>query len=273
MSGEDEIEPIDPELEALFAIERERPAPDEGRAERVLAAVLLTLGGMPDGGGGETPPPSGAPSEPGAGGAAAASTLKLAALGALLLAAGMGAGAALHAKLAEPRVEVRTVVERIVVEREVERTPAASDDASERAVPVEQVAISEAERGQEAHDGQLEASAAPRRRAASPPRPAPQARVPESPTDSDALSRESALLARAQAALGRRAPHLAIAALREHDQRFQNGQLREERDALWVSALSAAGDREAAARRAAQFRARYPYSPLLPSVEAALERP
>jgi outer membrane protein assembly factor BamD (BamD/ComL family) len=85
------------------------------------------------------------------------------------------------------------------------------------------------------------------------------------------LARESALIARAQSALARGEPALAIAALREHETRHPRGQLAEEREALWISALVGAGDGEGARARAARFRARHPGSPLLPAVEASLE--
>lgn len=264
--SKDELEPLDGELAALFATERERPDADDARQERVLAAVLLTTGiGGGGGGGGESSPgpPAGAPSAPIATGVAAGS-LQSVVVGALMLTLGLGAGAALHARFGEPRVEVRTVVERVRAE------PAAVAPASEEeaTAPVE---------GRE--DAVVAPSPPPatRRARREEPRESELAsdalsREAEPAPDSDALSRESALLARAQAALARRSPALAIAALREHELRFQEGQLAEERDAIWISAVAASGDAESARRRAERFRARYPASPLLPSIEAALDR-
>lgn len=252
----DELEPLDAELAALFATERERPEADDARQERVLAAVLLTTGWSGGGGGGESSPgpPAGAPSAPIATGMAAG-PLQSVVVGAIMLTLGLGAGAALHARFGEPRVEVRTVVERVPAE------PAAVAAAPEEVIAAAPV---------EARDDVVVAPApspppAPRRARREEPREA------EPAPDSDALSRESALLARAQAALARRSPALAIAALREHELRFQEGQLAEERDAIWISAVAASGDAESARRRAERFRARYPASPLLPSIEAALD--
>jgi TolA-binding protein len=55
----------------------------------------------------------------------------------------------------------------------------------------------------------------------------------------------------------------ALATLAEHERRFPNGQLAEEREALRVQALSGLGRTEEAGRAAAVFRERFPASVLL----------
>lgn len=48
-----ELEPLPPELQALFAAERERPGPSEELTQRLFARVSASIGIPPDGGGGE----------------------------------------------------------------------------------------------------------------------------------------------------------------------------------------------------------------------------
>lgn len=276
MSDPEEIEPLDPELARLFGAEKARPEepPRSDRAERIFAAVLATID-LPPGGGGASggtsgAPPSGVPSAGGAASGVAASGLSPFVVGALALTIGLGAGAALYAALGPERVIVREVRVEVPV-------PVPEEAVASRAEPEsESVAIALPARIEEpsapVHAPAPRRVRAPSRGASEPPaieEPAETA----SATDADSLARESALLQRAQSALARRASNHAIAALREHETRFAEGQLREERDALWVSALMTAGDREAAAARARRFRARYPSSPLLPSIEAALGDP
>lgn len=67
------------------------------------------------------------------------------------------------------------------------------------------------------------------------------------------LSDERLVLSRAQAALGRGHPERALEALEEHAERYPDGRLAEERDMLRVRALSAAGRKESARRRAREF--------------------
>ena len=62
----------------------------------------------------------------------------------------------------------------------------------------------------------------------------------------------------------------ALEAIEGHARKFPKGQLLEERDSLWVQALVNAGKFDEARLRAAEFRASFPDSMLLPAVEAAL---
>jgi len=80
---------------------------------------------------------------------------------------------------------------------------------------------------------------------------------------------ELRLLRRAEAAYVRGDQPATLALLSEHAQRFPDGRLAEERDALRVQALAESGRPEAARRAAAAFAARYPRSVLLPQMEKA----
>jgi len=89
-------------------------------------------------------------------------------------------------------------------------------------------------------------SVAPPRRAAAPSRAS--------------LEDEHAPIAAALAALGQRQPDRALAALAQHERHFRDGQLAEEREALWIRALAARGDGDEARARAERFRRRFPTS-------------
>ena len=70
------------------------------------------------------------------------------------------------------------------------------------------------------------------------------------------LTKENVPIAAALSALARGAPAEAIAALERHAHTFPAGQLEEEREALWIQALVAAGDGAGARARAERFRRR-----------------
>jgi hypothetical protein len=89
----------------------------------------------------------------------------------------------------------------------------------------------------------------------------------------DALGEERSLVDQARTALARRAPDDALTALGEHRRRFPRGQLAEERLALEVVALVAAGQGEEARTRASEFRSTYPASLLSPLVDGASPAP
>lgn len=82
---------------------------------------------------------------------------------------------------------------------------------------------------------------------------------------------ELELLARAQAAYTRRDFNRAIAIVSELTRRFPNGHLAEEREALRVRSLLAAGRTDEGRRAAAAFAIRFPRSVLLPK-EGRLEK-
>jgi hypothetical protein len=109
--------------------------------------------------------------------------------------------------------------------------------------------------------------------ASAPPRAtstAPNATSSESNGD---LSRERELLDVARAALGRGSPEDAVVAAKKHAERWPHGALAEEREVVLIQALVAAGHRDEAEERAAQFRRTFPRSMLLPAVNAALASP
>ena len=74
------------------------------------------------------------------------------------------------------------------------------------------------------------------------------------------LRTERLLLERATAALMRGDSSSALAALREHARKFPRGELTEEREVLLIRALRAAGDSDAAEKRAKDFKNQFPSS-------------
>ncbi|MFB6373427.1 MAG: hypothetical protein ABEN55_10005, partial [Bradymonadaceae bacterium] len=84
------------------------------------------------------------------------------------------------------------------------------------------------------------------------------------------LSDERVVLSTAQSALARGRPKEALAALGEHEKRFPNGQLVEERRALTIRALMQTGRDDEARRKARKFLKDYPNSIFRKSVEPAL---
>jgi hypothetical protein len=85
-----------------------------------------------------------------------------------------------------------------------------------------------------------------------------------------AISEERALLDIARAALEREDGSAALGATREHERRFPNGVLVQEREAMVIRALVMMGDTKGALARAGRFRERYPDSMLLPAVDSFL---
>jgi hypothetical protein len=86
------------------------------------------------------------------------------------------------------------------------------------------------------------------------------------------LAQEQQLLETARTALVRREIPAALAALREHTDRFPAGQLIQERDSLWIQVLIASDEREEAQARAQAFHERFPDSLLGPLVDEALRQ-
>lgn len=84
------------------------------------------------------------------------------------------------------------------------------------------------------------------------------------------LEAERKLVEMARTALARGHTAGALAALRKHQRSFPGGQLAEERDGLWVSALVATGEYAQAREQAARFRRHYPHSLFAPVVEQAI---
>jgi hypothetical protein len=104
-------------------------------------------------------------------------------------------------------------------------------------------------------------------RGAAPPA-LPRLAAPASSVDS--LTAERALLDVARGALAREDNDAALAAAREHERRFPDGVLAQEREAMAVRALALLGRTSDARARADRFRTRFPRSVLLPAIEASL---
>jgi hypothetical protein len=90
------------------------------------------------------------------------------------------------------------------------------------------------------------------------------------PADGAVLA-ELRLLQQARTAVAREDFLAAIQLLVEHTRRFRTGRLVEEREALRVKSLVGLGRMGAARRAAAAFEARFPRSPLLPTVSELLD--
>jgi hypothetical protein len=86
-----------------------------------------------------------------------------------------------------------------------------------------------------------------------------------------AVHAELRLLQQARAAVAREDFLLAIQLLVEHARRFKTGRFVEEREALRVKSLAGLGRWGTARRAAADFEARFPRSPLLPTVSELLD--
>lgn len=251
-------EPLPEELGAMLAIEAEGEDLPDGFADRVRARLDATLG--PGGGGpGGSPPPEGgtAPgsSATGSSGSTASSATASSATGStgrwiashagtLVVGAALGAAAWAFLHPSPPPPPARVVV-----------TPPPAPVA-----PVETVREAAPEPAPAPPSPPTAAPTTPT------PRPSPRPAEPE-PAPSDGR----ALLSRARAALGRRLPADALRALAEHRDAHPRSPLTEEREALTVQALAAAGRRARATQEAAIFRARYPRSIFLEGVAQAIE--
>jgi hypothetical protein len=98
----------------------------------------------------------------------------------------------------------------------------------------------------------------------------PRAAAPAASAAASSLSAERLLLDQARTALGAGDPDRALSLLSEHSHRFPRPQLGEEREALAVGALAAAGRYDEARERGARFRTSMPNSLFLPAVDATL---
>jgi hypothetical protein len=90
------------------------------------------------------------------------------------------------------------------------------------------------------------------------------------PSLADTYALELAILRRARAAVASENFAAALDAVGEHQRRFPEGNLREERDALRVKALSGMGKSDEARAAAERFRERFPESVLAPRLEGTV---
>ncbi|KYF70703.1 hypothetical protein BE17_49305 [Sorangium cellulosum] len=91
--------------------------------------------------------------------------------------------------------------------------------------------------------------------------------------DRHSVGPDISLLGRADAALGAGRATEALDLLERHARRYPHGPSTEQREALAVRVLLAAGRRTEAAARAERFRAAFPGSLLMPAVDAVLASP
>jgi hypothetical protein len=101
------------------------------------------------------------------------------------------------------------------------------------------------------------------------PRPAVPAPIPRGAIDND-LAEQRWLLERARTALSRGDGAAALDSLDEHQRRYPEGQLTEEREVLEIQASLTLGHASEARLRATEFERRHPGSLLLPAVEGVL---
>lgn len=266
MSTSNELEPLAEGLKALLDVERGGVVAPAAAKARVMAKALAALGPMGSGGGGEGSGGAQGGAGGGTGGATvaagkagtsavaakvagatwtAAAVTKLGlAVGAASLAVGGVLGAGVHAVVAEPqRVVVQApapvvVAPKVEVPVAVEAPPPTPPPSVEVKAPVVRVA--------------------------------PVAKVAPALSADEALGVERSLIDQARTALGRSNAAGALEALQRHAAQFPHGQLVEERDALEVVALSAAGRGDEAKAKAEAFRRVHPSSLLQPAVDAAL---
>jgi hypothetical protein len=244
MSDHD-LPPLDADVRALVERTRDEPRPSleaQLRVQRALDGILGPAGGSA---------PSGGEAHPALG--SARQTARLAAsfvLGAAVGAIGMKAASP---RLAAPPIPIAATSP---VEPQAVRSPSLAA-ASPR---IEVSPASSAE---------PRASGNPR----GPDPSAAQAQATRRPAvvGSD-LAAERALLDGARHALESEDAAAALAAVDLHQRRFPNGLLAQEREAIAVRALLALGRRDEAAKRATRFHARFPDSPLWPTIEDSLSR-
>ncbi|XXT19197.1 RNA polymerase sigma factor [Sorangium sp. So ce429] len=91
--------------------------------------------------------------------------------------------------------------------------------------------------------------------------------------DRHSVGPDISLLGRADAALGAGRATEALDLLERHARKYPHGPSTEQREALAVRVLLAAGRRTEAAARAERFRAAFPGSLLMPAIDAVLEPP
>jgi hypothetical protein len=104
-------------------------------------------------------------------------------------------------------------------------------------------------------------------RPAEPGEPLP---APKRASAHDSTALELAILKRARTAVAGGNFSAALGAIGEHQRRFPDGNLREEREALRVKALSGLGKNDEARAAAERFRERFPDSVLAPRLEGSV---
>lgn len=254
-------EPLPDDLRALLAAERERPDLDADRVaslfDRMSATLALPEPSAPDAPDAPVPPdaPIAAP-DPGA----AVRLLQKYPVGSLLAALAIGAsgGAAVTHAVESPR-STTTIASTIA-------STVASTVVSTGSPPVTApVPPPLPQASRELPRPAPSTSTAPPLVAA--PSTPGSARPDATGTRDADLAVERTLIERARSAMVRGNPQDALAATREHAQRFPGGRFAEERDFITIRALAASGDKARARAAADAFRLRHPQSLLLPAVD------
>ncbi|HZS42236.1 MAG TPA: hypothetical protein VFF06_35645 [Polyangia bacterium] len=253
------MRPLDPELEELLQAER-GASPPAGARERVRSRVMLSVGLAAAGS-----VAAGVGKASGAHGALLKAAPKLLSLPAKLVmcvagVTAVGLGVHVARKATQPATRVQHARNSATEKSSAPVPPAPLEAAPPVAPAIAPVAPSSAITTANAID--------PAPAAAEPSRSRALAHKGE-PVDE--LPAERALLEQGRAALGHGDAARALAAVERHQRKFPRGQLAEERESLWIRALVAAGEPDAARERAADFRARYPRSIFLPVVEATVK--
>lgn len=247
------IPPLDPGLASLFEREARGCPPEPISKAKVLAGVSRSvLLSMPVPGSSGT---TRASSEAVRGSVSALTRGKIAALVAVAFLGGNVTGAVLMGRVvgpatvtAQPTSAMMSAVPRV--------------SASGEWTPV-------------APEGALSASTTPLVSSNSLPAVGPTVAAHAAPSSTvdrgpGTLTREREVLDAARAALTHGQLGEALAALHEHETKWPHGALEEEREAMTVQALVAAGRTTAARERAAKFRRAFPSSMLIEVVSAAM---
>lgn len=265
-------EPLEPNLRSLLEAERSLPEDLGDAPDRVLSALRLIIGPFGPGGAGPVDPGGAGPVDPVSGGAAAAAP------GGATASSVVGASSMLVHPLVTGLVGLAlgtasgAAIAVAILSGEAVGPPEPPMAVEETSVPpVIVVAGAPDADGESAQPDEIPANVEPL--------PAPE--LADMPTagvtlvDEEAeatagertgLSRELVLLDRARSALAFDRPQDAVNTLTDHEKQFPEGRLGEERDALMVQALLAAGRTEDARVRATIFRLEYPESTFLPSM-------
>ncbi|MFK7991409.1 MAG: hypothetical protein AB8I08_35660 [Sandaracinaceae bacterium] len=251
-----EPDPLPESLQRMLAIEAEGEELPDGFASSLRAQLDVTLGPPGgDGGSGGGSPAGGSSTEGSATGGASTPPATPAGLmswashvGVFLVGAAVGAAVWSASGSGAPSLPSVPPATSVVV-----------DHAEPE--PTDPGAAAEPPPSDEAPVTGEEPPAATPRPPRRPPTPPPE---PEPRTDDGRT-----LLRQARAALARRLPQDALAALAQHQADHPRSPLAEERAALTVQALAAAGQLDRARQEAALFRARYPRSIFLAGVREA----
>ncbi len=252
-------EPLPPSLASLVDHERARPGLSEAVRDRLRSRVMTSVAPFipdPGDGGGDAPPsppaaPAGGADVVGgaAGGAATtagAGKLAVVALSSALLGSAITLGVQTQLTTPPRSLEARAVPRVTVVARtgsSVTNAVRAED------LPLEPPLVTSV--------GGKAARLASSGRA---------------PRVGSGLAAERSLLGTARTALTRGNGSAALAALNSHARQFPRGQLREERESLWIQALALSGQGDEANARARSFKKTYPNSLLGPAVDETLRK-